>query len=66
MVKMLLEGGDVTPHTKNKDGRTPLSWAAQHGHFSVVNLLEKRWRVIQNYMIADPIGQTSNSSTSEK
>ena len=38
MVKLLLEKG-AELETKDNDGRTPLSWAAEKGHEAVVKLL---------------------------
>jgi ankyrin repeat protein len=38
VVKLLLEKG-AEPEAKDVDGRTPLSWAAQHGHGAVMKLL---------------------------
>jgi ankyrin repeat protein len=39
MVRLLLEKDGVDANTKDKNGRTPLSWAAQKGHYAVVKLL---------------------------
>jgi ankyrin repeat protein len=38
-VKRLLERESVNINFKDKDGRTPLSWAAQNGYSDVVELL---------------------------
>lgn len=35
---MLLERGDVTPNTVDKDGGTTLSWAAGNGHEGIVKM----------------------------
>jgi ankyrin repeat protein len=39
-VKLLLEMG-VNVDSKDRDSRTPLSWAARNGHETVVRLLKK-------------------------
>jgi ankyrin repeat protein len=40
MVKLLLETGKANADSKDSyDGRTPLSWAAEGGHETVVKLL---------------------------
>ena len=42
-MKLLLEKKGVDPDSKDTAyGRTPLSWAAQHGHEAVVKLLQSR------------------------
>jgi ankyrin repeat protein len=38
-VKLLLANDRVEPDTKDKSGRTPLSWAVENGHEAVVKLL---------------------------
>jgi ankyrin repeat protein len=39
VVKLLLTTNGVDPDSKDKHGRTPLSWAAENGHEAVVKLL---------------------------
>lgn len=39
VVKLLLAKKDVDPDFKDKDNRTPLSWAAENGHEAMVKLL---------------------------
>jgi ankyrin repeat protein len=39
VVKLLLDTGKVDVDSKDSDGRTPVSWAAEHGHEAVVKLL---------------------------
>ena len=39
IVKLLLERGDITPDTADKEGRTPLSWAAETGREGITNML---------------------------
>jgi ankyrin repeat protein len=42
VVKLLLETGKVDVESKDKIyGRTPLSWAAERGHETVVELLRR-------------------------
>jgi ankyrin repeat protein len=38
----LLEQEGINPESKDKDGRTPLSWAAFNGHKEVVRLFLER------------------------
>ncbi|KAL8310334.1 hypothetical protein RB597_010258 [Gaeumannomyces tritici] len=40
VVKLLLATGKVDANSKDEDGRTPLSWAAQNGHTAVAKLFE--------------------------
>ena len=42
VVKLLLNGKEVQVDSKDKNGRTPLSWAAAKGHEAVVGLLLER------------------------
>ncbi|PVH69641.1 hypothetical protein DL98DRAFT_168533 [Cadophora sp. DSE1049] len=44
MSKLLLET-NANVETKNKDGRTPLSWAAEYGHEAVVKLLLQQHKI---------------------
>jgi ankyrin repeat protein len=39
IIKLLLETGKVDADSKDSDGQTPLSRAAEHGHKAVVKLL---------------------------
>ena len=39
MVKLLLDTGTVDADSKDKNDRSPLSWAAENGHEAVVKLL---------------------------
>ena len=39
MVRLLLATGNVDVESKDRDGRTPLSWAAENGHEAVLRLL---------------------------
>ena len=39
VVKLLLDTGEVDVDWKDKDGRTPLSWAAEKGREAIVKLL---------------------------
>jgi len=39
VVKLLLETGKVDTDARDRNDRTPLSWAAQNGHEGVVKLL---------------------------
>ena len=41
-MKLLLATDGVDPDSKDNDGRTPLSWAAEHGNAAVVELLPER------------------------
>lgn len=41
-MKLLLERGDITPDTVDKEGRTPLSWAAETGREGITNMLLER------------------------
>ena len=41
MVKLLLKTGKADVEWKDKDDRTPLSWAIEGGHEAVVELLLK-------------------------
>ena len=38
-MKLLLDIDKMSPDLKDKEGRTPLSWAAEKGHEAVVDLL---------------------------
>jgi ankyrin repeat protein len=40
VVKLLLDTGKVDVDSKGVDGRTPVWWAAENGHESVVELLQ--------------------------
>jgi len=42
IVRILPEPNDVDPNAANKDGRTPLSWAAVSGHGGIERILLKR------------------------
>ncbi|KAF4331691.1 ankyrin, partial [Fusarium beomiforme] len=39
IVKLLLDTGKVDIDSQDKDGKTPLSWAARRGHEAIVKLL---------------------------
>jgi len=39
VVKLLLETGKADVNSKDKSGRTPLSWASERGHEDVVKVL---------------------------
>jgi ankyrin repeat protein len=39
IIRLLLAVGNVDVESKDRDGRTPLSWAAENGHEAVVRLL---------------------------
>jgi ankyrin repeat protein len=39
VAKLLLETGKAYTSWEDKDGRTPLSWAVENGHETVVKLL---------------------------
>lgn len=39
VVMQLLAEHDVHVDAKDNEGQTPLPWAAEHGHYSVVSLL---------------------------
>ncbi|KAJ3554767.1 hypothetical protein NPX13_g10522 [Xylaria arbuscula] len=41
LVKLLLATERVDPDSKDRNGRTPLSWAAENGHEAIVNLLKE-------------------------
>jgi len=45
VVKLLLKTGKVDVDSKNNNGRTPLSWAAENGHEAVVKLLLETGKV---------------------
>jgi ankyrin repeat protein len=45
VVKLLLGSGKANPDFTDKDGRTPLSWAARVGHEVVVKLLLETGKV---------------------
>jgi ankyrin repeat protein len=44
-VKLLVETCKVDVDLKDKNGRTPLSWAAQNGHEAIVKLLVETGKV---------------------
>jgi hypothetical protein len=48
VVKLLLITGKVDADSKDKDGRSPLSWAPENGHEAVVKLLLNRGKVDVN------------------
>ena len=48
LMKLLLEREDVDPNSSGRDGRTPLSYAAERGHEDVVKLLLERRDVNSN------------------
>ena len=53
-MKLLLEkGADV--ESKSRDGRTPLSWAAESGHEAAVKLLLEKGADVES---KDGVGQT--------
>jgi ankyrin repeat protein len=57
VVRVLLATEGVNPDSKDKDGRTPLSWAAEKGHkVSVKILLSKIDSVNPN--VRDKYGHT--------
>jgi ankyrin repeat protein len=41
-VKLLVERADVEADSRDRDGRTPLSWAAGNGYEAIVNLLKSK------------------------
>ncbi|KAH3462598.1 hypothetical protein KXW89_007969, partial [Aspergillus fumigatus] len=45
IVKLLLNTGRVDLESKDSDGQTPLSWAAENGHEGIVKLLLDTGRV---------------------
>ena len=49
VVKLLVERDDVAANSKDKDGRTPLWWAAAGGHEAVVKLLRSKYSQITIY-----------------
>ena len=55
-MKLLVKRDDIEADSKNMDGRTPLSWAAQNRHEAVVKLLVERDDVEANSK--DKYGQT--------
>ncbi|KAI9766762.1 MAG: hypothetical protein M1839_004766 [Geoglossum umbratile] len=64
VVKLLLETGKVDVDSKDKGGRTPLSWAARNGHQAVVKLLLDMDRVDPDSK--DSYGQTPLSWAASK
>ncbi|KAI9678400.1 MAG: hypothetical protein M1822_008046 [Bathelium mastoideum] len=56
VVKLLLSTANIEVNSMNKDGRTPLSWAAERGHEGIIQLLLQRSQVDVNSM--DKYGQT--------
>jgi ankyrin repeat domain-containing protein 50 len=56
VVKLLLETGKVDVDSKDADGQTPLSWAAEEGHEAVVKLLHETGKADVDLKDAD--GQT--------
>ena len=62
MVQLLVEkGADVG--SKDKDGRTPLSWAAENGHEAVVKLLVEKGANVDS---KDNSGRTPLSLAAKK
>ena len=47
-MKILLERDGVNPNKPDDKGRTPLSWAVEHGHAGVVALLQPLAPTIPN------------------
>jgi ankyrin repeat protein len=45
VVKLLVNRDDIEAGSKDRDGRTPLSWAAEYGHEIVVKLLQSPERL---------------------
>ena len=56
-MRILLDQADINPDLADKNGRTPLSWTAQHGYEAVVRLLLNRADVNPN-LADDEYGQT--------
>jgi ankyrin repeat protein len=49
VVKLLVERDDVVADSKDNNGWTPLSWAAEQGHEAVVKLLRSKYSQITNH-----------------
>lgn len=56
---MLLEREDIAPITRDKGGPVPLSWAAEHGHIAIVEILEERPSADQTMVMTGPACQTA-------